>query len=169
MQNRSFSGLAVKKLILRSFQSPGDVLILTAAVRDLHRAHAGQFQTDVRTSADALCVNNPHLTRLREGEPGVELLDMHNPLVHQSSQRPYHFIHGFVQFLEQQLHVPIAVTRFQGDLHLAEHEILLPAALADFGIRDGFWIVIGGGVFKLTSHVRSRFPNHSHNRHWALQ
>jgi ADP-heptose:LPS heptosyltransferase len=42
----------VKRLILRSFQSPGDVLMLTAAVRDLHRAHPGKFQTDVRTSAE---------------------------------------------------------------------------------------------------------------------
>jgi hypothetical protein len=48
----------VKRLIQRSFQSPGDVLMLTAAVRDLHRAPPGQFQTDVRTSADALWENN---------------------------------------------------------------------------------------------------------------
>src|ERR1700730_14404909 len=117
----------VKRLFLRSFQSPGDVLMLTAAVRDLHRAHPGQFQTDVRTSADALWENNPHLTRLREGEAGVQLFDMHYPLVHQSSQRPYHFIHGYVQYLEQQLRLSIPVTRFQGDVHLAEPEKQLPA------------------------------------------
>ncbi len=142
--------LAVKKLILRSFQSPGDVLMLTAAVRDLHRAHPGQFQTDMRTSADALWENNPNLTRLREGEPGVNLLDMHYPLIDQSSQRPYHFIHGYVQYLEQQLRLPIPVTRFQGDVYLAEQEKLLPAGLADFGIRDGFWIVVAGGKYDFT-------------------
>ncbi len=123
--------------------------MLTAAVRNLHRAHPGQFQTDVRTSADALWENNPNLTRLREGEPGVDLLDMHYPLVHQSSQRPYHFIHGCIQYLEQRLRVPIPVTRFQGDLYLAEK--LLPAALTDFGIRDGFWIVMAGGKYDFTT------------------
>jgi ADP-heptose:LPS heptosyltransferase len=141
----------MQRLILRSMQSPGDVLMLTAAVRDLHRAHPGKFQTDVRTSADALWENNPNITRLREGEPGVQLLDMHYPLIHQSSQRPYHFIHGFVQFLEQQLHLQIPVTRFQGDLHLAEHEKRLPASLAGVGMRDGFWIVIGGGKNDFTA------------------
>ncbi len=65
----------MRRLILKSFQSPGDLLMLTAAVRDLHQAHLGQFQTDVRTSADALWQNNPYLTRLQEGAAGVETLD----------------------------------------------------------------------------------------------
>jgi hypothetical protein len=56
----------MRRLILRSFQSPGDVVMLTAAVRDLHAAHPGQFATDVRTSADGLWLSNPHLTRLEE-------------------------------------------------------------------------------------------------------
>ena len=43
----------MRRLILRSFQSPGDIVMLTAAVRDLHRANPTAFQTDVRTSADA--------------------------------------------------------------------------------------------------------------------
>ena len=28
-----------RKLVLRNFQSPGDIVMLTAAVRDLHRAY----------------------------------------------------------------------------------------------------------------------------------
>ena len=43
-------GRAMRKLILRNFQSPGDIVMLTAAVRDIHRAHPGEFLTDVRTS-----------------------------------------------------------------------------------------------------------------------
>lgn len=112
----------MRKLILLSFQSPGDIVMLTAAVRDLHRAHPGQFQTDVRTSADALWENNPYITKLSEHEPGVEVLDMHYPLIHQSSQRPYHFIHGFVQYLEERLGVRIPVTEFKGDVHLSAAE-----------------------------------------------
>src|SRR4051794_11771937 len=44
---RSKGVKTVRRLILRSFQSPGDVLMLTAAVRDLHVAAPGRFQTDV--------------------------------------------------------------------------------------------------------------------------
>jgi len=64
----------MRRLILRSFQSPGDVLMLTAAVRDLHAAYPGEFETDVRTSADAIWENNPHVTPVQEGHPEAQTL-----------------------------------------------------------------------------------------------
>ena len=39
----------VRKLIFRNFQSPGDIVMLTAAVRDLHKCYPGRFVTDVLT------------------------------------------------------------------------------------------------------------------------
>ena len=99
-----------QQLIFKSFQSPGDIVMMSAAVRDLHKAHPGQFVTDVRTSAPAIWENNPYLTPLREGDDGVTVLQMHYPAIHQSNQRPYHFIHGYVQFLEQQFDLRIPVT-----------------------------------------------------------
>jgi hypothetical protein len=39
----------VQKVILRNFLSPGDIVMLTAALRDLHAAHPKRFVTDVRT------------------------------------------------------------------------------------------------------------------------
>ena len=59
-----------RRLILRSFQSPGDLVMLTAAVRDLHAAAPGRYVTDVRTSADALFENNPHTSRGRRALSG---------------------------------------------------------------------------------------------------
>ena len=53
----------MKKLILRNFQSPGDIVMLTAAVRDLHRCYPGEFLTDVRTSCPELWENNPYLSQ----------------------------------------------------------------------------------------------------------
>jgi ADP-heptose:LPS heptosyltransferase len=140
----------VRRLILRSFQSPGDVLMLTSAVRDLHAAAPGRFQTDVRTSCPPLWENNPHLTPLREGDPGVEILDMHYPLVHQSNQRPYHFIHGYPQYLEDKLGLAIPVTRFRGDIHLSAEEKDQPL-LTKLGVPPRFWIVIAGGKYDFTA------------------
>ena len=96
--------------------------MLTGAVRDLHLACPGRFQIDVRTSADALWENNPYLTRLKEGEAGVEVIHAEYPLIQYSNQRPYHFIHGYAQFLEERLGVRIPVTAFKGDLHLSQQE-----------------------------------------------
>ena len=142
----------MRRIILKSFQSPGDVVMLTAAVRDLHAAYPGQFQIDVRTSADALWENNPHLSRLNEGMPGVEVMDMHYPLIHQSNQRPYHFLHGYTQFLEEQLGLRIPVTRFAGDIHLSPSEkSVSPASELSSDIPDHYWIMMAGGKFDFTA------------------
>src|ERR1700736_1540911 len=42
-------GLFMRRLILRNSLSPGDIVMLTAAVRDLHLSYPGQFLTDTRT------------------------------------------------------------------------------------------------------------------------
>jgi len=142
---------APRRLILRSFQAPGDIVMLTAALRDLHAAHPGRFQTDVRTTAEALWENNPHLTRLHESDPGVTVLDMQYPAIHQSNQRPYHFIHGYVQFLEERLGLRIPLTHFHGDIHLSPAEKASPPPHAELGIPERFWLVVAGGKDDFTA------------------
>jgi hypothetical protein len=142
---------APSRLILRSFQSPGDIVMLTAALRGLHAAALGRFFTDVRTSASAPWENNPYLTRLCETGTGVRVLDTHDPLIHQSNQRPYHFLHGYLQFLEQQLGLRIPVTAFHGDIHLAEAERDRLPAWGAAGVPERFWIVIAGGKYDFTA------------------
>jgi ADP-heptose:LPS heptosyltransferase/SAM-dependent methyltransferase len=141
----------MKRLILRTFQSPGDVLMLTAAVRDLHHAFPGQFQTDVRTSAEMLWLNNPFVTPLQESAAGVQTIDMHYPLIHQSNQRPYHFLHGYVQYLEEQLNARIPVRRFGGEVYLTDQEKLRPIFAHSMELPDRFWIVIAGGKYDFTA------------------
>lgn len=53
-----------RKLLLLNFLSPGDVVVMTAAVRDLHRKYPGEFVTDVHTSAIEIWQNNPYITKL---------------------------------------------------------------------------------------------------------
>ena len=69
-----------EKLILRNYQSAGDILMLTATVRDLHRCYPGRFLTDVRTSCTDLWIGNPWLTPLRDDDPGVRVVDCHYPI-----------------------------------------------------------------------------------------
>lgn len=139
------------KLVLRQFQSPGDVLMLTAAVRDLHRAHPDRFQTAVQTSCDELWGNNPHVVPLsRLGNPDATI-DCGYPLIHQSNRRPLHFIHGMALFLEAELGVRIPVSAFRGEIHLSAAEVESP--LPD-GLRDAphpLWIMVAGGKLDFTA------------------
>jgi hypothetical protein len=139
-----------QKLILRNFQSPGDIMMLTAAVRDLHRCYPGRFLTDVRTSCPELFRHNPHLTPLDESARGVRTIDCQYPLVHQSNQTSLHFIHGFIDFLNRELRLAIRPTDFRGDVHLAPSERRLPTGLRERFENLPFWIICAGGKYDYT-------------------
>lgn len=143
----------MRQLILRNFLSPGDVLMLTAAVRDLHLTHPGQFQTDVRTPYPGLWEHNPYVVPLAEDAPGVEIVDCEYPLINQSNQRPYHFIHGFRLFLEERLGVPITPHAFHGDVHLIDQEKGWLSQVDEVTGTPGtrFWIIVSGGKKDFTA------------------
>jgi len=132
----------MRKLILRNCQSPGDIVMLTAAVRDLHRAHPGEFLTDVRTSCPALWAHNPHITPLADDDPDAEIIDCHYPLIHRSNRVPCHFLHGFPAHLNERLGLQIRVTEFSGDIHLSATE-----RKPGFG---RYWLLVSGGKTDFT-------------------
>lgn len=137
---------AQRKLILRNGLSPGDIVTLTAAVRDLHRSHPGRFLTDVRTPCPALWAHNPCITALKESDEGVETIPCEYPLIHRSNTAPYHMIHGFRLFLQEKLGVPIEPRAFKGDIHLsAEEKGWLSQVEEIEGAGARFWIVVSGG------------------------
>ena len=141
----------MKKLILRNFLSPGDIVMLTAAVRDLHKCYPGQFTTDVRTSCPGLWDNNPYLTPLGETEREVEVIDCDYPLIGQSNQTPYHCLHGFIDFLNERLKLQIRPTAFRGDIHLSNREKSWYSQVHELTGEDTpFWIVVAGGKFDIT-------------------
>jgi ADP-heptose:LPS heptosyltransferase len=140
-----------RKLILRNFQSPGDIVMLTATVRDLHACHPGQFVTDVRTSCPDLWANNPYLTPLSEDEPGVEVVDCHYPLIDRINTVPYHFLHGFTEYLNDTLDLRIKPTQFKGDVHLSPEETDWFKRVEDArGRVPRYWLFASGGKFDYT-------------------
>jgi ADP-heptose:LPS heptosyltransferase len=141
----------MRKLILRNFQSPGDIVMLTAAVRDLHRAYPGEFQTDVRTSCPDLWAFNPYLTPLSETDPDVEVVDCHYPIIDQCNTTPVHFLHGFPAYLNDRLGLRIRVTDFKGDIHIGEPERRwFDEVLGVMAAPAPFWLFVSGGKFDYT-------------------
>lgn len=139
------------KLLLRNHQPPGDIVMLTAAARDLHRAHPGRFTTAVDTSCPELWQHNSYVVPLdRLGQPD-RVIECAYPLVHESNQRPFHFIHGFAQDLERQLEVPIPVTDFHGDLYFGDDELARPSPVEAAGHLGRYWVVVAGGKLDFTT------------------
>ncbi len=159
----------MRKLILKNFQSPGDIVMLTAAVRDLRRNNPGKFLIDVRTSCPALWENNPFITKLDENGPDVQIIDCHYPLVHKSNEVPRHFLEGFMDFLSKRLDVRIVPTEFKGDIYLTEAEKQWPEWLeAELGCSvslspqrgEGWGEGWSGGVASGTDEVSNLFTPH---------
>jgi ADP-heptose:LPS heptosyltransferase len=137
------------KLILRNYQSPGDLVMMTACIRDLHRSYPNKFLTDVRTSTSELFQYNPYITPLKESESNI--INMEYPLIHHSNHWAYHFIHGFHKFLSKKLDINIEVTDFKGDVYLSESEKGWVSQVEEAGYNQDFWIFMSGGKYDFTA------------------
>ncbi|MEO1448277.1 MAG: glycosyltransferase family 9 protein, partial [Bacteroidota bacterium] len=141
-----------RKIILRNFQSPGDIVMLTAAVRDLHRAYPGAFITDVRTSCPAIWEHNPWITPLDDSDPEVQILDCTYPLIHSSNKLPYHFIHAFMQMIGEALGASFSPTEFRGDIHISREEQGWMSQIQEItGDDQPFWLIVSGGKYDFTA------------------
>jgi ADP-heptose:LPS heptosyltransferase len=142
-----------RKLILRTNLSPGDIIMLTAAVRDLHLTYPGEFLTDIRTSCADLWDHNPYITSLSSADPEVEIIECKYPLINQSNQLPYHFVHAYRIFLNETLDLNIQPHAFKGDIHLRDQEKEWMSQVDEATGKPGtrFWIIVSGGKTDYTN------------------
>jgi len=114
------------RYILKNHQCPGDILMLSACVRDIKKWNP-HLEIDVRTSCDTIFENSPHITKMDENDPSVRVLDMHYETIHQSNQNmQQHFIHGFIKDFNEQAGYSIKLTEFKPDVHLTKEEKKTP-------------------------------------------
>ena len=140
------------KLILKNWQSPGDILMLTAAIKDLHKAHPGKYLVDVRTPSAAFFENSPFITPIDDKDPEAKLIQLDYPLIHQSNTTPHHFIHAFRMRLEEVLGVKIPGTAFKGDIHISRLEKTWINQVHEItGENIPFWIIVNGGKYDFTA------------------
>lgn len=140
-----------KKLMLHCSLSPGDILMMSAAVRDFVQQYGDDYAVDVRTSCNEIWHYNPHLTPLKNDDPAVQHIDMKYPLINRSDTLPYHFIHGYRKFLQEKLNMPIPQGAFKGDIHLSVEERRQPGPVAEaLGRDEPYWVIIAGGKHDYT-------------------
>ena len=139
-----------KKVLFMCDLPPGDLLMLSAAIRDLHLYYPGNFLTGVKCKFPEIWENNPYIVALNESDKDVMVIEAHYPLIHKSDLLPYHFIHGFSQYIETKLNIRIPPTFFKGDVFLSLKEVLSHSAIEDMGIKDKFWIIMAGGKTDFT-------------------
>ncbi len=111
-----------KKFIFTNFQAPGDIVTMTAAIRDLHINFPGKFITDIRTNSMPIWESNEYITPLDEKDPDVTVMPLKYDLIHQSNQGPFHFTEGFTEHLEEVLGVRIKKRIGRGHIKIGSDE-----------------------------------------------
>ncbi|MBI3417902.1 MAG: hypothetical protein HY043_21625 [Verrucomicrobia bacterium] len=141
----------MRKFLFKSHFSLGDTVLLTAAVRDLHKTFPRAFAMDVRTGFAELWANNPYLTPLDDYDPAVSVVQCEMPLVDRSHESACHCLHGFVDFFNRYLGTSIKPTQFKGDLHLTRSEKTRRSQVHELvGADVPFWIISAGGKLDYT-------------------
>lgn len=130
-------------LVLRNTQAPGDILMMTAAVRDLHRCYPGRFATMVDTVASEIWMHNPYVTTVN---PKVAAkIRLGYPMIHRSNQWELHFLQGFVEDLNKKQNLNIRLTEFRADLHFSKAELQNPI------VSGNYWVILSGGKADFTT------------------
>ena len=140
-----------KKLLIRHHLSPGDVLMMSSAIRDLYLAYNKKFDINVETSCNAIFDENPYLNRDITKDNADKIINAEYPLIHQSNTCQYHFIHGFRLSLEDELNLKIPPTDFKGDIHISDEEKGWISQVEEMGIKNDFWLMCAGGKYDYTA------------------
>jgi ADP-heptose:LPS heptosyltransferase len=135
-----------RKLILKNYLSPGDVLVMTAAIHSLHKAYPGKFRVAVDTSAQAFFEHSPDVEPLEKArEEKWEEVQMHYPLIQECNQRAVHFLEGYVQYLNDNLQVPVRLSVNRPQIWLSnEEKAWMNQVEEQLGYKGRFWVVNAG-------------------------
>ncbi len=139
------------KVLFSNKQSPGDILMLSAAIRDLKLAYP-EIQIGIDTTCKELFENNPHINKeINKGTEEVEIFDIGYSIIHNSNEGCFHFINGFRMELEKQLDLIIPATKMKGDIHLSTDEKKWQSQIEEMNIKDKFWIINAGCKWDYTA------------------
>ena len=143
-----------EKIVIESFQAPGDYIVLSAALRDIQKCNPGRFELWAHTLQDAVFQNNPLVhagdtggVRHLRAEYGRSLPYS----IKQSNQGRSHFLWSFIGDLNEKLKVNTVLTEFRPALYLTEAEKAKP--VIDTG--KPYWVFLSGGKKDYTAKVWS--------------
>lgn len=138
-----------EKLVFRAMVYPGDLLMLTSAIRDLHSAYPGRFVTDVDTTCREIWRNNPYITRVNRIETHRYLNVGYPPYSH-AEPNPRHLTTRYHTRISEMLGIPVPVTTRKPEVFLSDED-KDPEFLISLGVQKPYWVVIAGAKYDTTT------------------
>jgi ADP-heptose:LPS heptosyltransferase len=134
-----------RKLILANRLSPGDILIMSGAIRDLKLAYPDEYLIDVRSPCPEIYYYNPRLTPIADNDSEAEKIDMQYPLIHRGLQTGAHFSDGHRLYLQEHLSRAIPKTSMRPEIFLSQDELLWTnQVLLEHGYDGKYWLINAG-------------------------
>ena len=134
----------MERLLLRHQRAPGDIIVMTALVRDLAIAYPGKYHIGVDTSFKEIWDNNPYIRPMPD-KKGARIVNLtYGEYIRKAAHEQIHFLTAFHKNLKTQTGIDVPLLYPHPDLHLspAEQKPLL----------DGrYWVVVAGGKGDFTT------------------
>ena len=139
-----------RRLILTHKRAPGDIVVMTALVRDIALTYPDQFEIAVDTTASALWDNNPYVIPLKDIKQAgrVENIKLsYGRGLRDQNHETVHFLAYFHRDFEVQARVRVPLTLPYPDLHLSPEEQSTPL------VGGRYWVFLSGGKSDFTAKV----------------
>lgn len=145
-----------KRFVIVHRRSPGDIVCLTALIRDIHLTYPGQFELDVDTTCKDLWRHNPYITRLwnhnskkpKLTHPQTQFLKLtYGEGIRVQNTNTVHMCAYFHRNFKKQTSIEVPVQLPHGDLHLSEEERTVPL------VTGRNWVILSGGKTDATVKV----------------
>jgi ADP-heptose:LPS heptosyltransferase len=126
-------------------QAPGDIIVLSAALRDMHISHPDLFAPEVWVSGGAEQVywHNPSIAMIhgkKAKQAGAQTVNAgYSAAIKRSNQDKKHFIWGFIEDLNKKLSTQIRLSEFRPAIYMSDEE------KSTRPFKDPYWVFLSGG------------------------
>jgi ADP-heptose:LPS heptosyltransferase len=132
-------------VIFKQWQAPGDLLMLSVAIRDLHKSYPGLMETDVFSCYPEVFFNNPYITYFsKNGSEKIPIIDLkYDKIRDKLAPLGYHFSDAFIYLFNERFNIDIKKTSMRPDIHLTKDE-MTERLLDHLEIKKPYWIINSG-------------------------
>lgn len=141
---------APERILLTHQRSPGDIVCMTAAVRDLALSHPGRFAIHIKSECPELWEHNPHLTGNwhTQSPTGMRRIRVCcQPQLNIANTTRLHYVTAFHRAMSTALDLKIPVLQPHGDLYLTDEEREAPL------VQGRYWYFVAGGKSDIVTKI----------------
>jgi hypothetical protein len=135
----------MERMTLSHERAPGDIVTMTALVRDIHAAFPGKYLLSVHTPTPEIWRHNPYVVREDRENPGRWVKLDYGEGIRRAGKESIHFLTSWHANFKKQTGISVPLTLPKPDLYLSPEE-------RDTRIIDGrYWVMLSGGKNDFTT------------------